>query len=841
MKNFNVLFINSMFRYFICKKFIPIFISALAIVFLSFGILSGQEKIILSGTVYDDITKKPVDFATIFIPELKIKKRVGLNGEFSIVIPEKGTYDVYVVSTGLGSMQAKVEINGSLARDFIIKPAYVRGATLTVKDEKEKQKVSRKTMTVEELKEVPASFGDSMNALTSMPGIDRTNGGFFGPLVIRGANPYWNRYYIDGIPINEPMHFGGLHAVIANDLMSEIDVYASAFPSKYGGPLAAVIDINTLDTVKEFGGIFDVGLISATTLLKMPIKKTVMDSKGELEEQNSGYFIASGRIGYLTLLIPLIYKLITNNELTYLPEYYDYQFKARYYFDKFNSISFLALGSSDTWKIAYKQVSGKSEYDKGEDPLHIGSNFMFDQSFHNFGTYYTFDTGLFKNTLMAYASLSRQYFYINSGPDAAAWAKDLYMDSKPYIYGIKDNFSFEWIKKVAEIRGAFEYTYYKFMAKGKSLVAMEQRPTGGEPDLGNAGLFTTLPVDLDTVNITYSAFVDNKFTFGDFKFIPGVHWDYLERAKESIVSPRGMASYKFPTETTISLAGGLYKSFFQTNPYFFAQNPEYSTYGNFLQPEKAVHTVAGIEQKYDLYTFSIEGYYNYFYNLAVAYGHLDAKHGFVEGQNSGELKAMGFEIMIRKDKRQGFSDYFGWVSYTYNQSVYRSGITGSVYDKASETYLNEKFDPNGDRWIRNDFERVHTLKLVGGYKWENFTISGRFQLYTSFPFTPIVGNEPPTMVGDRTRYAPVYGTDVNSKHFPVDHRLDIRLSYQSNYKWGYIKWYIEVINAYGYWYTAKDEYFWAFNKPYSSGENPRIKQSDQSLPFIPNFGIEVKF
>ena len=33
------------------------------------------------------------------------------------------------------------------------------------------------------MKEVPGSFGDSISALTSLPGIIRGFGGFFGPLV----------------------------------------------------------------------------------------------------------------------------------------------------------------------------------------------------------------------------------------------------------------------------------------------------------------------------------------------------------------------------------------------------------------------------------------------------------------------------------------------------------------------------------------------------------------------------------------------------------------------------------------------------------------------------------
>ena len=559
-----------------------------------------------------------------------------------------------------------------------------------------------------------------------------------------------------------------------------------------------------------------------------------------MEEQNAGYIIASGRIGYLTLIIPEIYKLIKNDSITYLPEYYDFQFKAKYYLDRYNSISMLFLGSADTWKMAMKDVTKKSDYEKtGQDPLFADLKFKLDSSFYNIGSYYSFDTGLFKNTLMAYASLTRQYQYFDAGIDAPLWAQDIYVDSRPDIYGLKDSFSLEWIKNSAEIRGALEYTYYKFTAKGKTLTLKSSTTNF---DLGNPDLFDTVEVDMEAKNVMYGGFLDNKFTFGGLKFVPGVRWDYLERSRESIVSPRGMMSYKFPSETTISFASGLYKSFFQVNPYFFAQNPEYSVYGKILEPEKALHNVVGVEQKYDLYTFGLEGYYNYFYNIAVGYSHYDEKNGYVEGQNSGKLKSLGFEVMMRKDLRQGLNDFFGWISYTYNQSRYKSGAVGYVYDKTTGTYGSEVFDPNAERWIRNNFEREHTLKVVLGNKWERWTLSGRFQLYTSFPYTPIIGNYDPTTLSDgRLRYAPIYSNDVNTRHFPVDHRLDLRLSYQTNYRWGHIKWYIEIINVYGLAYTPKDDYHWYYNRPYDTGSNPKVQKSDQNIPLLPNFGVEIKF
>ena len=119
-------------------------------------------------------------------------------------------------------------------KDIILRPITVKGGSALREREKDIQKVSRHTMTLRDLKEVPATFGDSINALTSLPGIIRSGDGLFGPLVIRGADVRFNNYYIDDIPIFNPLHYGGMHSIINNNLMSHIDLYASSFPTDFG-------------------------------------------------------------------------------------------------------------------------------------------------------------------------------------------------------------------------------------------------------------------------------------------------------------------------------------------------------------------------------------------------------------------------------------------------------------------------------------------------------------------------------------------------------------------------------------------------------------------------------
>nr|HPJ39901.1 TonB-dependent receptor [Spirochaetota bacterium] len=520
--------------------------------------VSAQEKqIVLQGKVFSSADGRPVDFGTVIVLEARVKVYTGADGSYRVAVPGPGEYTVIIRTSELKMLRTKVRLTRSITRNFYLQPLRVIGAGITITGERDIQKVSRYTMTQKNLKEVPGSFGDSISALTSLPGVIRTDG-FFGPLVIRGANFTFNRYYIDDIPIYEPMHFGGIHSVINNNIMREIDLYASAFPAEFGAASGSVININTVDDVQEFGGYTDIGLISASALIQAPILR---NSNGELhfappsweyregEFRNAGYAIASGRIGYLSVFIPLIYEVFTGDRPAFVPEYWDYQMKMKYYFNSRNSVTMLLMGSKDYLKFDESDADIVDE-NEGDDPLLVGLKAQVDWSSHSQGVYYTYQPSeMFSNRIMAYAAMIKYYTYFTLTNDSAAdWAKDFNVDSRPYIFGIRDRFKFEPVKKHLQIRGGFGYTYYKFTAKGKTILANSSIV---DFDPGDSNSFTSVALDEDIRNHTLDGYLETKVVLGGLTFVPGARADYLDRDSQFIWDPRAMASYEFPTETIL--------------------------------------------------------------------------------------------------------------------------------------------------------------------------------------------------------------------------------------------------------------------------------------------------
>ena len=201
---------------------------------------------------------------------LKAQNAISIKGNSETKI---GTGPLIKPDVNKSEAEENKNTNAEESKYSTIKPLVIRGTRARNRKKPEIQSISRQTMTAEDMKEVPASFGDSVSALTSLPGIMREGAGLFGSLVIRGADPSTNNYFIDDIPIYDPLHFGGLHSVINTNLIKDIDVYSSAFPAQFGSATSAVINISTMDRVNEYGGYFDISLLSAAALLKAPILK----------------------------------------------------------------------------------------------------------------------------------------------------------------------------------------------------------------------------------------------------------------------------------------------------------------------------------------------------------------------------------------------------------------------------------------------------------------------------------------------------------------------------------------------------------------------------------------
>jgi hypothetical protein len=263
----------------------------------------------------------------------------------------------------------------------------------------------------------------------------------------------------------------------------------------------------------------------------------------------------------------------------------------------------------------------------------------------------------------------------------------------------------------------------------------------------------------------------------------------------------------------------------QTNGTYFNEYPNLAS-ADYIKPQRSIHRAVSIEQKVSDYTLRVEGFYNNFWDIVdIRFKPLSPDPSKIFF-NVDKLKTHGIEFMIKinDDSDQGL---FGWGSYTYSQS--------KKFRALDDDYPNE--------WSFSYYDQTHVVKIVSGYTYRAHTISAKFQLYSTIPYDPIIGSHPEGSYPDGSpRYVPEYGKR-NSARLSPSYQLDLRYSHITNYRWGYVSWYFEIINATNY----QGEYInFDYRYNYNDGSDPTRsknpkKKKNRGLAMFPNFGVEAKF
>lgn len=121
----------------------------------------------------------------------------------------------------------------------------------------------------------PVMFGeaDIIKTLQLTPGVSSGTEGTAG-MYVRGGNVDENLFLIDGNPVYQVNHIGGIFSAFNAEAISGMDFFKSGFPSRYGGRLSSVVDVHMKEgNMKEYHGSATLGLISGNLNFEGPIVK----------------------------------------------------------------------------------------------------------------------------------------------------------------------------------------------------------------------------------------------------------------------------------------------------------------------------------------------------------------------------------------------------------------------------------------------------------------------------------------------------------------------------------------------------------------------------------------
>lgn len=114
---------------------------------------------------------------------------------------------------------------------------------------------------------------DIIKTLQALPGV-ASGTELLSGLYVRGGDGTDNLFLLDGVPIYQVSHFGGVFSSFNSDVLDNLDFYKSGFPARYGGKMSSVVDVRTREgDFEKFHGTWSLGLIDGRVQLEGPIVK----------------------------------------------------------------------------------------------------------------------------------------------------------------------------------------------------------------------------------------------------------------------------------------------------------------------------------------------------------------------------------------------------------------------------------------------------------------------------------------------------------------------------------------------------------------------------------------
>jgi hypothetical protein len=561
-------------------------------------------------------------------------------------------------------------------------------------------------------------------------------------------------------------------------LVKEIELYKSSIPSKYGGRISSVLEINGREgNKKEFGGSVSLGLLTSRVTLEGPIgKKTSFIAGGRttysdwmlnLLPEKSGY--KNGSAGFYDFNLITDHKFSDKDNL-YVSGYYSHD---RFRFDTDERYGYSNANVSAKWRRMFNQrftgslTAGYDHYDyktqTTENPFEAYSlTFGIDQSFAKAD----FTSYLNEQHTLDFGAGSILYL-LNPGK---------YLPNDPESLVIPD-----YIQKEKAVESSVHIADRWNISPALSVEA------GIRYSMFNA-------LGPRTYNLYNPDLLPHETTIILTEEVTG------SKAIKTYHSPefRFSARYAFDNDFSVKAGVNTLSQFIHklSNTTIMSPTDTWKLSDVNIKPQKGLQIAAGVYRNFmnNLIEASLEGYYktmdNYLDYRSGA--QLIMNHHIETDVISTEGKAYGVELMLKKT--QGKLN--GWFSYSYSRTELRQN------DPRVEKPVNR------GNWYPANYDKPHELKFAGNYKFtQRYSISLNCEYSTGRPITL------PTSKSQYTGGEFVYFSERNQHRIPDFFRIDLSANIEPSHNLklfahGYFSIGIYNItgrkNAYSVYYISED-------------------------------------
>ncbi len=723
----------------------------------------------ITGYVRNIKNGEPLIGAAIFLEKPSIGTIADALGYYSITLP-KGKHTLRIKSFGMRETFRTVDIYGNGTLDIEMKEsvialrevAIVAGADVNVAGSQMGQvKLSMKT-----IRQIPSALGESdvLRTVMAIPGVKSVGESSVG-LNVRGGSADQNLITFNDVPIYNPSHLFGFFTSFNPDILKDVELYKSAIPSRYGGRLSSVLEINSRDgNRKKLVGAGGIGLITGKLSIEGPIVK------------DKSSFLISGRSTYSDWLLK---KVQNDGFRNGSASFYDVNVHLSHEVDQRNSVYLSGYLSNDRFRLL-----GDTAY-----------------SYQNKLISFKWKRMLTKKLFGSISLSHNQYGYDMSSTRVPENAFELGFGIRQYNarldfeYDVSDTYKLHF--------GAASTRY--------ELRSGDMMPVGGqslviknalEPEQGQeSAVYLENHYDLSPKLLVSAGLRLSMFNYlGPKKvslYAPGLPLE-KQYITETVQYGKGEAirtylqpEYRVSLRYSLSGNESLKASFNTTRQYLhlltntmtIAPTDVWKLSDLHLEPQKGAQVSAGwyknlLNNKLEV---SAEAYYKQIRNFLdfKSGDSLILNHNIETATLNTDGKAYGIELMAKKLAGK----VNGWVAYTYSRALLRAR------DRESEDA------PNNGNYYPANYDKPHDFTLAGNYKFTHrFNVSLNLTYSTGRPYTPPIGK----YFADGSWR--IFYAERNQYRIPDYYRVDISLNIEGNHKirkLAHSSWTVAVFNLLG--------------------------------------------
>ncbi len=707
------------------------------------------DKAIIRGTVKDYTNNQPLTGVNILVINTSYGAATDLKGNFSIKIPE-GIYSLRISMIGyeeliIENLNARVNKVISIDTSLTEKVIYLQSVVITPKPEKYDATGLTAKLDRNMIKHSPGSAQDIFWTLQTLPGV--SSGSDDSKLYVRGGNASENLILFDGATIANPYHFefmgGGLFSIFNSRLVEDVKFYAGGFPARYGDRLSSVLAINNKTaSVNQFNGEVNLSLTDLNGIIEFP-----------LNGLNGSGFI-SARRSYFDVVYNLLPDL--KGESAAIPYFYDFYGKLDFNLSNLGKLTITGLNS-------FENLYGVFNYDHFSGAMNSDG---YNQSF-----------GASLNLILSDNSVNELNIYYSRADKESTYPLNSFENYNIKEYGLKNDLSFLFNSHEIHIGGW--------------LIVKDDKASVRLPGEINFYTLEDYQIKSSGKDVLYSVYGEDKVKLTDqLSFNAGLRFDYLDKIKKGVLSPRFNFAYDWNGHMSLSFNYGWYYQ--SPLAYESAANPS-------LDFKKAESIGFGIKhQLSDELIVNLELYKKKFYDL-VSY---DNETLNLSSEGFGYARGAEIYLQIKPNENIG-----GWISYSYSIAKRKEGLIRS----------EELFS----------FDRTHLISAVFNYKFSDvWSVGAKYRFGTGTPYTPVLGSY---FHKGAEKFFPLLGSQ-NSARYPSYSRLDVRLTRLFYLNYLPLELYIEILNV----LNNNNVVHWIYNLDYTS------KRQMTVFPLIPVIGINLK-